>query len=61
MIISQRYHQKLVDTIYAKIENFKTEEGKNIYFLKRYMSSGRRFALEIKRAIEMDAVDKIVT
>jgi 5-formaminoimidazole-4-carboxamide-1-(beta)-D-ribofuranosyl 5'-monophosphate synthetase len=25
------------------------------------MSSGRRFALEIKRAIEMDAIDKIVT
>ena len=25
------------------------------------MSSGRRFALEIKRAIEMDKVDKIVT
>ncbi|HJH25231.1 MAG TPA: hypothetical protein C5S37_00320 [Methanophagales archaeon] len=25
------------------------------------MSSGRRFALEIKRAIAMDKVDKIVT
>jgi 5-formaminoimidazole-4-carboxamide-1-beta-D-ribofuranosyl 5'-monophosphate synthetase len=47
--------------LYTEIENFKTEEGKNIYFLKIYMSSGRRFALEIKRAIAMDAEDKIVT
>ncbi len=44
--------------LYTEIENFKTEE-RIFIFLKRYMSSGRRFALEIKRAIEMDKMDKI--